>query len=54
VWSGDDSFVRRRWRPPFFVEKLLSGDGIEMTADLARALVAEHWWRVKKIPEEIG
>ena len=25
VWSGDDIFVRGTWRPPSFVEKLLSG-----------------------------
>ena len=25
VWSGDDNFVRGTWRPPSFVEKLLSG-----------------------------
>ena len=25
VWSGDDIFVRGMWRPPSFVEKLLSG-----------------------------
>ena len=24
VWSGDDNFVRGTWRPPSFVEKLLS------------------------------
>ncbi|RLM94223.1 hypothetical protein C2845_PM08G19200 [Panicum miliaceum] len=42
VWSGDDGFVRGTWRPPSFVEKLLSGDGIEVTGDLARALVASQ------------
>jgi hypothetical protein len=42
VWSGDDSFVRGTWRPTSFVEKLLSGDGIEVTGNLARALVASH------------
>ena len=25
VWSGDDNFVWLTWRPPSFVEKLLSG-----------------------------
>ena len=25
VWSGDDNFVRGTWRPPSFMEKLLSG-----------------------------
>ena len=25
VWSGDDNIVRGTWRPPSFVEKLLSG-----------------------------
>ena len=25
VWSGDDNLVRGTWRPPSFVEKLLSG-----------------------------
>jgi hypothetical protein len=48
VWSGDDSFVRGTWRPPSFVEKLLSGDGIEVTGDLAWALVANPLWQVKK------
>jgi hypothetical protein len=42
VWSGDDSFVRRMWRPPSFMEKLLSGDGIEVTGDLTRTLVASQ------------
>jgi hypothetical protein len=27
---------------PFFMEKLLSGDGIDVTGDLARALVASQ------------
>jgi hypothetical protein len=27
---------------PFFVEKLLSGDGIDVTGDLARALMASQ------------
>ena len=26
VWGGDDNFVRGTWRPPSFVEKLLSGN----------------------------
>ena len=26
VWSGDDNLVRGIWRPPSFVEKLLSGN----------------------------
>jgi hypothetical protein len=30
------------WRPPSFVKKLLSGDGIEVTRDLAWALVASQ------------
>ena len=25
VWSGDDNLVRGTWRPPSFVDKLLSG-----------------------------
>ena len=25
VWSGDDNIMRGTWRPPSFVEKLLSG-----------------------------
>jgi hypothetical protein len=29
---------------PSFVEKLLSRDGIEVTGDLARVLVAKLWW----------
>jgi hypothetical protein len=40
VWSGIDGFVRRMWRPSSFIEKLLSGDGIKMTGDLVRAMVA--------------
>jgi hypothetical protein len=32
------------------MEKLLSGDGIEVTGDLARVLVAKPWWQVKKSP----
>ena len=31
VWSGDDIFVRGTWRPPPFLVKLLSGNGIKMT-----------------------
>jgi hypothetical protein len=50
VWSGDEGFVRGTWRPPSFMEKLLNGDGIEVTGDLATALVAKYWWRVKKSP----
>jgi hypothetical protein len=42
VWSGDEGFVRGSWTPPSFVEKFLSGDGIEVTGDLARALVASQ------------
>jgi hypothetical protein len=38
VWSGDDGFVRL----PSFLEKLLSGDGIEMIGDLATPLVASQ------------
>jgi hypothetical protein len=41
MWSDDDGFVRRTWRSPSFIEKLLSGDGIKVTGDLARALVAK-------------
>jgi hypothetical protein len=32
---------------PSFVEKLLIEEGVEVTGDLARALVAKPWWRVK-------
>jgi hypothetical protein len=42
VWSSDDGFVRGTWRPSSFVEKFLSGDGIEVTGDLVRALVASQ------------
>jgi hypothetical protein len=35
-----------------FTKKLLSGDGIEVTRDLARVLVARLSWRVKKSPEK--
>jgi hypothetical protein len=42
VWSSDDGFVRGTWRPPSFTEKLLSGVGIEVTGNLARALVASQ------------
>ena len=31
VWSGDDNFVRGTWRPPSFVEKLLSGTWAKVT-----------------------
>jgi hypothetical protein len=48
--SGDDGFVRGMWRSPSFVEKFLSGDGIEVTGDLVRALVAKPWWRGKNSP----
>jgi hypothetical protein len=48
VWSGNDSFVRETWIPPFFMEKLLSGDDIKVTGDLAWALVAKLLWHVKK------
>jgi hypothetical protein len=48
VWSSDDGFVQETWRPPTFVEKLVSGDGIEVTGDLAWALVAKPLWQVKK------
>jgi hypothetical protein len=41
VWSGDNGFVWGMWRPPSFMEKLLSGDGIEVTVNLARVLVAK-------------
>jgi aminoglycoside N3'-acetyltransferase len=30
------------------MEKLLNGDSIEVTGNLAKALVAKSWWRVKK------
>jgi hypothetical protein len=50
VWSGDDGFVLGTWRPSSFIEKFISGDGIEVIGDLARALVGKPWWRVKKSP----
>jgi hypothetical protein len=43
VWSGDAGFVRGTWRALSFVEKLLSGDGIEVIENLAGALVAKPW-----------
>jgi hypothetical protein len=30
------------------VQKFLSGDGIEVTGNLAKVLVAKPWWRVKE------
>jgi hypothetical protein len=51
VWSYDNGFVQGIWKPPSFLEKLLSGDGIEVTENLARVLVAKPWRRVKKSPE---
>jgi hypothetical protein len=30
------------------MEKLLVGDGIDMTRNLARAFMVKSWWRVKK------
>jgi hypothetical protein len=48
VWSGDDGSVQGTWPPSSYAEKLLSGDGIVVTGNLARALVAKPWWRVKK------
>ena len=43
VWSGDDIFVRGTWRPPSFVEKLLSGTRGQGDRDCVhgRDLVAE-------------
>ena len=44
VWSGDDNFVWGKWRPPSFVEKLLSGtrgQGDRGLGVLVRDLVAE-------------
>ena len=35
VWSGDDNFMRETWRPPSFVEKLLSG---------TRGQSDRDWW----------
>jgi hypothetical protein len=32
------------------MEKLVSGDGIEVTGDLMRVLAAKPWWQVKKSP----
>jgi len=43
VWSGDDNIVRGTWRPPSFVEKLLSGTRDQGDRDCVheRDLVAE-------------
>jgi len=43
VWSGVDDLVRGTWRPPFFVEKLLSGnrDQSDRGFDHGRDLIAE-------------
>ena len=43
VWSGDDNLVRGTWRPPSFVEKLLSGnqDQGDRGFDHGRDLIAE-------------
>ena len=43
VWSGVDDFVRGTWRPPSFVEKLLSGtrDQGDRGVDHRRDLIAE-------------
>jgi hypothetical protein len=43
VCSGNDGFVRGTWRPPSFVEKIFSGDGIRWSGTWR-----EPWWRVKK------
>jgi hypothetical protein len=50
AWCGaaTTSLCGGRGDPPSFAEKLLSRDGIEVTGDLARVLVAKLWWRVKK------
>ena len=43
VWNGDDNIVRETWRPPSFVEKLLSGTWGQGDRDCVhrRDLVAE-------------
>ena len=44
VWSGVDDFVRETWRPPSFMEKLLSGtrdQGDLGLGVLGRDLIAE-------------
>jgi len=52
VWSGVDGFVWGTWRPPSFVEKLLSGKRGKVIGNLAQALVALPWWQVKVPSEE--
>ena len=37
VWSGDDNIVRGTWRPPSFVEKLLSGTWSQSDRDCVHA-----------------
>ena len=41
VWSGNDIFVRGTWRPPSFVEKLLSGTRAKVTVIV---FTEETWW----------
>ena len=41
VWSGDDNIVRGTWRPPSFVEKLLSGNRGKVTVIV---FTEETWW----------
>ena len=44
VWSSDDNLVRGMWKPPSFVEKLLSGTRDQGDHDCVhgRDLIAEH------------
>ena len=41
VWSGVDDLVRGTWRPPSFVEKLLSGTRAKVTVIV---FTEETWW----------
>ena len=53
VWSGDDIFVRGTWRPPSFVEKLLSGTRGQGDRDERLDLVHEHQKVIKRQSKEI-
>ena len=44
VWSGDDNFVRGTWRPPSFVEKLLSGTRGQGDCDCVHVDVGVPLW----------
>jgi hypothetical protein len=47
-WSSNDSFVRGTWRPPSFMDKLLSGKRYQGDQGLGGVLVAKPSSRVEK------